>query len=450
MAESDFQPDLAPEQPPHNAPPQRRREGEVDDERIRPTPKRPSPWRARPREGEDDRIREEHRGDRLRRADGVETFIPYKNPQGLIASYLGVFALIPCAGAGLGPAAFILGVMGYRYSRRHPTARGGGHAIAGIVLGLLTALGNWGAAVALLIPLWGRTFPGPSGGASVRVASPPAQAQAGGGPVPKAALEPVAAKGTTTLKGKVTLRGEKPNLAALTAAIHARDDWKRNQDFCLKGSPPEVSQQEYRIGDNNGVGNVFVWIEPEAGSYFPISGAQLAEAKKPVTLDQPHCAFIPHCFVLFTEYPDPKNPRKSLKTGQKLIVKNSASEAHNTNWKGGSANPGDNKLIAHGREIVADNLVPAKEEISFRCNIHGWMTAYARVFRHPYAAVSKAPDDPKDPGYGTYEIKGVPAGVKVRIIAWHEKAGFLTPSAKGVPLDLVEGETRKDFELEAK
>jgi hypothetical protein len=144
MAESDFQPDPA-EQPPRKAARPRRGEDEPDDEGIRRTPKESAPRRARPREDEDD-----FEG-RIRRPDGVETFIPYKNPQGLIAYYLGVFAVIPCAGLLLGPAALILGIMGYRYSQRHPTARGGGHAIAGIVLGLLTALLNWGVVIAMLV-----------------------------------------------------------------------------------------------------------------------------------------------------------------------------------------------------------------------------------------------------------------------------------------------------------
>jgi hypothetical protein len=277
---------------------------------------------------------------------------------------------------------------------------------------------------------------------------------------PKVELKPVKGKGTATatLKGKITFQGEKPPLAALTAALHARKEWKENEAFCLKGTPPEVSQQEYRIGDNNGVGNVFVWIEPEAGYYFEVSPAQLAEAKKPKTLDQPHCAFTPHCFVLFTEYTDPKNPNKGLKTGQKLVVKNSAAQNHNTNWKGGSANPGDNQLVQAGKQLVIENLVPAKEEITFRCDIHKWMDAYARDFRHPYAAVSKPSadpdkvlDDPKYEDYGTYEIKDVPAGVKVRIIAWHEKVGYLTPQ-KGEPLEIPEGKpvVTKDFGMTAK
>jgi hypothetical protein len=81
--------------------------------------------------------------------EAVSTIIPYKNARALIAYYLGVFSLIPCAGLVLGPAAFILGILGLRYVRAHPTAKGTGHAIAGIVLGALTTLGNWGGAIIL-------------------------------------------------------------------------------------------------------------------------------------------------------------------------------------------------------------------------------------------------------------------------------------------------------------
>lgn len=76
--------------------------------------------------------------------DAVSTFIPYKNARALIAYYFGVFSFIPCLGHILGPAALILGILGLRYAKVHPTAKGAGHAIAGIVLGLLTTLGYWG------------------------------------------------------------------------------------------------------------------------------------------------------------------------------------------------------------------------------------------------------------------------------------------------------------------
>jgi Domain of unknown function (DUF4190) len=82
--------------------------------------------------------------DRFRRpqADVTGGLIPYKNPKALIAYYCGVFSLIPCVSIVLGPAALILGILGMRYQKQHPTAGGLGHAIAGVVLGSITTLAS--------------------------------------------------------------------------------------------------------------------------------------------------------------------------------------------------------------------------------------------------------------------------------------------------------------------
>ncbi len=83
--------------------------------------------------------------------EAVSTIIPYKNGLALAAYYCGVFSLIPCAGLLLGPAALILGILGMRYVKAHPTAKGTGHAIAGIIMGSLTTLGNYGCIIALMV-----------------------------------------------------------------------------------------------------------------------------------------------------------------------------------------------------------------------------------------------------------------------------------------------------------
>lgn len=68
--------------------------------------------------------------------------IPDKNPKALIGYYLGFVALLPCAGLLFAIPAVVLGIMGYRYSLRFPEAQGGGHAIVGIVLGVMSVLLN--------------------------------------------------------------------------------------------------------------------------------------------------------------------------------------------------------------------------------------------------------------------------------------------------------------------
>ncbi len=101
-------------------------------------------------ERELDELEEAPRGSRnIRRdsgGDAVSTLIPYKNGRALAAYYCGVFSLIPGLGLLLGPIAALLGLLGLLYVRKHPTAKGTGHAIAGIVFFIVTLLEHAGIA----------------------------------------------------------------------------------------------------------------------------------------------------------------------------------------------------------------------------------------------------------------------------------------------------------------
>jgi hypothetical protein len=83
--------------------------------------------------------------------DPVQMVIPYKNPLALVSYYCGVFSLIPCAALILGPTAIVLGMLGYRRRKLDPRAHGTGHAIAGIVLGSITSLANYGLLIAGIV-----------------------------------------------------------------------------------------------------------------------------------------------------------------------------------------------------------------------------------------------------------------------------------------------------------
>jgi uncharacterized membrane protein YvbJ len=65
----------------------------------------------------------------------LATIIPYKNTSALIAYYLGVFSIIPCIGIILGIAAFILGLKGLSFAKKHPEVKGKVHAWIGIIVG---------------------------------------------------------------------------------------------------------------------------------------------------------------------------------------------------------------------------------------------------------------------------------------------------------------------------
>jgi hypothetical protein len=263
------------------------------------------------------------------------------------------------------------------------------------------------------------------------------------------------------LKGRITLKGS-PDVTALTKSLQEKIEAKKDdKDYCLKGSESEKTEQEYRLGENKQLGNVFVWIKPETGTFFKVSDKQLSELKNSkVKIRQPHCAFIPHSAFLFSQYhTDPAKPTAGLKpTGQVLEVVNDAEISHNTNWSGGARNKGDNVLLAKGKDRLVDNLVPEPREVTIKCNIHPWMDAYLWVVDTPYYAIShsdtldgKDKVEKDDAKFGAFEIKNLPVG-KVRVLAWHEKAGWLNKGeGKGEVIEIAEGkETTKDFEAEAK
>jgi hypothetical protein len=76
--------------------------------------------------------------DELRSAPG-----PATTSGALIAYRCGAIGLIPGLGAVLGPIALIVGFFSLRYLKKHPTAKGTGHAVAGIVLGLFATIISW-------------------------------------------------------------------------------------------------------------------------------------------------------------------------------------------------------------------------------------------------------------------------------------------------------------------
>ena len=126
------------------------------DEGIQPP--RPRPAGPPPDDSWDDEERDRPRRRRRPRTpdvrrddDGVSTIIPYKNGMALAAYYVGVFSLIPCVALILGPLGIIFGIIGLRRVNANPELKGTGHAIAGIVLGSITSLANYGFIAVVLV-----------------------------------------------------------------------------------------------------------------------------------------------------------------------------------------------------------------------------------------------------------------------------------------------------------
>ncbi len=216
---------------------------------------------------------------------------------------------------------------------------------------------------------------------------PSAQAQA--------TKKPFAATTSGTIKGKVTLDGEAPAKKPIPIGAGHKDE-----DHCKKGDTDDVT---WVVGSNKGLGNVVVFLKPPSGQYFKVDMAKKTWTDE-LVIDQPFCAFKPHVSVVFADYEG--------KPVQKMTVKNSAPILHNSRVSGSPLrNPAKGGALPAGKHedfaLKSDTQV-----IKISCDAHKWMEAFIWAFDHPYAAITDAD--------GNFEIKNVPTGAELQVMAWHE------------------------------
>jgi len=246
--------------------------------------------------------------------------------------------------------------------------------------------------------------------------------------------EPLKADPNGTIHGRVVLKGDKPVMAVIEKMASHND-----HAGCLAGEEFEKLDQKWIIGENNGVANVVVFLKPPAGKYFQIKEEDRKLDGKKVVLDQPHCAFVPHVIAAFPSYWDGKSLQP---TGQEFVVKNSAPFNHNTNWKGDPLKTGGgNRTLKQGEEL-AINLVPETNPIQVSCDIHPWMYGRVWAFDNPYHAVTKSD--------GTFEIKDVPTGVDLGVVAWHEVPGFFNGGKDGIKQKFATGDNKIELAVPSK
>jgi hypothetical protein len=177
----------------------------------------------------------------------------------------------------------------------------------------------------------------------------------------------------------------------------------KDQEHCL-GKGPILSEDWVINKNNKGVRWTFVWLAPEPGgsAKLPVHPTLKDIPNKEVEIDQPRCAFVPHCL--------------GMREGQVLVAKNSAPIQHNIRWVGNpSKNPGDNQIIPAGGSLKISNLKADRLPLVVECNIHPWMKARVAVFDHPYFAVTDE--------NGNFEIKQAPAG-NYRLKVYHDAIGW--------------------------
>jgi hypothetical protein len=213
-------------------------------------------------------------------------------------------------------------------------------------------------------------------------------ATACGGSTPERPAATAKADGPGSITGRVTFDGEPPVRTPVRMAADPN---------CKPG--PESLSETTIVSADRGLKNVFVYVKDGLGN------AVYETPTAPIRLDQVGCRYEPHVFGVFV--------------GQPVEIKNSDPTLHNVH-----AIPKSNEEFNFGQQddkapIVTKTFTKPEIGVSFRCDVHGWMRAYANVVTHPFFAVTG--------DAGTFEIKGLPAGTYT-IEAWHERLGTQTQS----------------------
>ncbi len=207
------------------------------------------------------------------------------------------------------------------------------------------------------------------------------KAEAPAGPPPNGKRVDVSKAGTIT--GRVAFDGPVPANAQIKMS---------GDPVCMRENAAGAALETVVV-DAGGLENVFVYVKSGLNGYYFDTPAE------PVKLDQKGCRYHPHVF--------------GLQVGQPVEVTNSDPTLHNvhalpaTNQEFNASTPFTGTKITK-RFTAPEVMVP------FKCDVHGWMSAYAGVLDHPYFAVSA--------GGGGFELRNVPAGTYT-IEAWHEKLG---------------------------
>ena len=132
---------------------------------------------------------------------------------------------------------------------------------------------------------------------------------------------------------------------------------------------------------DGGLDNVFVYVKDGLGNYY------FDTPTEPVTLDQTACHYEPHVF--------------GIRVGQPLEIVNDDTTLHNVHAMP-TGQPGVQLPPADPGDEEPKTFTAREVMVPFKCDVHGWMNAYAGVLDHPYFAVTT--------GGGHFELKNVPAG----------------------------------------
>ncbi len=223
-----------------------------------------------------------------------------------------------------------------------------------------------------------------------RGGAPAEPAGTAGGTAPAAEAAKVDPATAGTISVTVKYEGEKPG----PTTVDMGGDPK-----CVDMNPTGTITGPIVVNPNGTLANCFVYIKEGLKGSFP------APSEK-VVFDQKNCDYIPRVF--------------GVMVGQPVEIVNSDPTLHNVHSLPKKNTPFNESQPNQGDKMIK-KFKAVEVPVPIKCDVHGWMKAYACVVDHPYYGVTK--------DTGTVELKNVPPG-EYTIEIWHEKLGTKTEKVK--------------------
>jgi plastocyanin len=207
-------------------------------------------------------------------------------------------------------------------------------------------------------------------------------------PVPDAAPPIPAPVGYGEVRGTVTYSGQ-----ASSGTIRMTAD-----PFCAGFDQKDTS---ISVNAEGGLADVVVWVK-DMPSEGPITG-------RAVELVQDGCLYRPRVMA--------------VRMGTVVSIKNGDRTLHNVHTYRPSGSTWFNQAQVPGMSAIEKRFGDSGR-ITFRCDVHPWMSAYVHVFDHPQHALTFSD--------GTFDLGRVPAGRRT-IVYWHEKLGQKEMTVEVIP-----------------
>lgn len=194
------------------------------------------------------------------------------------------------------------------------------------------------------------------------------------------------------------------NTGTVTAVVRFEGTAPAAEMITITGDPkcvaenggPQRPAETIVLGENQALQNVFVYVKEGA------SGFTHPLPTQPVVLDQDRCRYAPRVI--------------GVRVGQPLEIRNSDPLLHNVRSNAVINQSFNRSTPVEGMKF--EHTFATKEVmVPFKCDVHGWMSAYVGVLDHPYFGTT-APD-------GKVMLGNLPPGTYT-LEAWHESLGTRT------------------------